>query len=298
MYLNEKAWKTEQADPYIIGNAMKDFLEVYGELDVRFRAGQIYVLKDFDMELASYSVKKWLNTIDRDDRRRFLSFWNKRIEYNPDDECEFQYHEQAMLGALEAIINDNFVISLGLSEEWKQEVLEGTFYSLKTDTQDTVQILNVCNREQLARESILAVLERCRSIEIYTYEELWNRRKEFFPHLEFCPSVEKDLLGLERSYIRQIIKKFVELDDYCAKYAGLPFDPRNLSRTTPETDATLEKYQKEHTFTDMDGNSHLASWHMRFTGIPGRIFMIPDYDTDKILICYVGKKLPNVSYPT
>lgn len=43
---------------------------------------------------------------------------------------------------------------------------------------------------------------------------------------------------------------------------------------------------------------YLASWHMRFTVIPGRIFFIPQYKDDKILVCYIGKKLKNVSYPT
>ena len=58
------------------------------------------------------------------------------------------------------------------------------------------------------------------------------------------------------------------------------------------------QYRKEHTFTDERGVEYLANWHMRFTGIPGRIFFIPQYEDDKILVCYIGKKLKNVSYPT
>lgn len=65
-----------------------------------------------------------------------------------------------------------------------------------------------------------------------------------------------------------------------------------------ESLVTLDKYKKEHTFIDELGVEYLASWHMRFTVIPGRIFFIPQYKDDKILVCYIGKKLKNVSYPT
>ncbi|MFR3320511.1 MAG: hypothetical protein ACLTSZ_04235 [Lachnospiraceae bacterium] len=38
----------------------------------------------------------------------------------------------------------------------------------------------------------------------------------------------------------------------------------------------------------------MASWHMRFTGIPGRIFFVPGYEPERMLVCYIGKKLKNV----
>lgn len=60
----------------------------------------------------------------------------------------------------------------------------------------------------------------------------------------------------------------------------------------------MEMYQKQHTFRDENDVEYQASWHMRFTGIPGRIFFVPDYTDAAMLICYIGKKLPNASYPT
>lgn len=98
--------------------------------------------------------------------------------------------------------------------------------------------------------------------------------------------------------MHQIVKKLKELERYCVDYAGMRFDATLLTKTTPESQGTLTQYEKEHTFTDEKGTAYIASWHMRFTGIPGRIFFVPDYEEDSILICYVGKKLKNLSYPT
>ena len=70
-----------------------------------------------------------------------------------------------------------------------------------------------------------------------------------------------------------------------------------LSKTTPESEETLKRYKKEHTFRDEAGNDYVASWHMRFTGIPGRIFFIPDYSAEGMLVCYIGKKLKTVLNP-
>ena len=159
-------------------------------------------------------------------------------------------------------------------------------------------VRNVFSASQLAEEPLAAALKATFAVTIYTYEELWERRSRLFPHLRFCPSVRRDLENLEKSYIRQIVKKLSELEEYSSKYQGLPFRPDHLTKTTPESDTTMEMYQKQHTFRDENDVEYQASWHMRFTGIPGRIFFVPDYTDAAMLICYIGKKLPNASYPT
>ena len=126
----------------------------------------------------------------------------------------------------------------------------------------------------------------------------WERRKKFFPHLYFCPSVEEDFGVLESFYLNQIMRKLKELENYCVKYAGVKFNPTQLTKTTTESKVTMKKYKDEHTFMDEEGAMHIVSWHMRFTGIPGRIFFVPEYKQGGILVCYIGKKLPNVTYPT
>lgn len=243
-----------------------------------------------------YPLAKWLAETDADCKRSFLSFWQKRVSYTPEEEYEFSYHGERMEGATEAVLSDSFVISPCLKSEWESPELNGEFFSLKEDTTQELVVPNLYKHEQLLEPFYKTVLSRYSAIKVQSYEELWRMREKLFPHLVFCPSVEKNLSNLEFFYINQVVKKLTELEQYCADNLNKPFDKDLLTKTTPETEATLQKYKKEHTFWDEERCAHLASWHMRFTGIPGRIFFVPEYKDGKVLVCYIGEKLPNVTY--
>ena len=298
MYWNELAWKAPQENFYVIDEAMKEFLRIYAELNVKFRVSGLYVPEESDYNLLLYPIEKWMHDADPDDCRRFLQFWQRRKEYKPEDECEFRYQGKTLHAASEAILNDGFVVSIGLNEEWKQERIAGRFYTLTADVEEDTEIINLYHVSQIYKNGIAEILQEQNKIRVNSYQELWEKRGEYFPHLSFCPSVEKKLRNLQMFYIDQVIRKLSELELYCEKQYKGPFDAGKLSKTTQETEATLKRYRKEHTFSDEKGKQHLASWHMRFTGIPGRIFFIPDYEKDRMLVCHIGEKLPTVNYPT
>lgn len=190
------------------------------------------------------------------------------------------------------------MLSICLDDRWKRAEIPAVLFSLADNAESPVVVRNVFSAAQLAEEPLAAALKATFAITIYTYEDLWERRSRLFPHLRFCPSVKRDLENLEKSYIRQIVKKLSELEEYSSKYPGQPFRPELLTKTTPESDSTMDMYQQRHTFRDENGVEYEASWHMRFTGISGRIFFVPDYTDTEMLVCYIGKKLPNATYPT
>lgn len=298
MFLNEKAWNAEQDNKYAIIEALKQFVKLYQELLFKYHVEGVYVPENQEMHIRTvvYPLAKWLAEIDIDCRRSFLRFWEKRITYKPEEEYEFLHDGERIEGATEAVLSDSFVISPCLTREWEKPELKGEFYSLNEDEQQEVTVPNLYRREQLAEKIFHVMIERHTAVKVQSYAELWRRREDLFSHLEFCPSVEKDLNELESAYINQVVKKLVELERYCANNIGKPFNKNLLSKTTTETDVTLKQFKKEHTFFDSNKVAFLASWHMRFTGIPGRIFFIPDYSVDKMLICYIGEKLKNVKY--
>lgn len=298
MFLNERAWNAEQENKYVIIEALKEFLCVYKELIYKYKVEGIFVPDNQERMIRSsiYPLDKWLAETDIEYRRMFLSFWDRRIIYHPEEEFEFLYNGERIEGATEAILSDSFIISPCITETWKVKELEGKFFSLYEDSEQELTVINVYNRDQLAQEDLRTMLERHTNITISSYDELWQRREKMFPHLEFCPSVKKNLQELECTYITQVVKKLYELERYCENNEGKPFDKDALSKTTLESEATLQKYRTQHTFYNEDKVPYLASWHMRFTGIPGRIFFIPDYKEKKMLICYIGEKLKNVTY--
>lgn len=298
MYLNERSWEVINIPSHDLKTALVDFVKLYSDLAQKYRLSEVYVPSEEEPYLRhmTYTVAKWLSEIGIEYRQLFLSFWQKRIIYQPEDEYEAHCDSKSFLGATEAILHDSFVISLGSEEKWRKDVLSFGFYSLSANSDTEVEVPNVFAEYQLEREPVLSIIKRLRKISIYSYEELWRKKNDLFPHLTFCPSVQKNLCQLEKAYLQQIVRKLLELDHCAVSCKGSIFQPELLSKTTRESEETLKQYRKEHTFLDDAGVEYIASWHMRFTGIAGRIFFVPYYEDGKILVCYIGKKLPNVSY--
>ncbi len=177
--------------------------------------------------------------------------------------------------------------------------MQGTFSELDKNSGEIIafekSVCNLTKKEQIATcEFVSNIVEK----EAENYDEMWKRRDIWFPNLVFCPSVERDLKNLEMAYIHQVWKKLRELDNYAEKYGEECFNASLLNHVTPESDKTLQMYEKEHTFYDEDGKAYTMSWHSRFTGIAGRIFFLPKYQKNKILVGYIGKKLKNANYST
>lgn len=299
MYLNEKSWEVLDIPSNVLQNALVEFVKLYSVLAGKYRLTSVYVPAEEEPYLRSlvYTVAKWLSETDCEYRRMFQSFWQRRIIYQPEDEYEARNDSGSFLGATEAIRQGSFLLSLGSEEKWKQDILTFQFYSLQTGKESLVELDNIFSEHQTEREPFLSILKRFQTVTVYSYEDLWQRRIDLFPHLVFCPSIRRDFRKLETVYLAQIIRKLLELNHYAELHENGSFHPEFLSKTTPESEETLKHFSKEHTFTDENGIEYIASWHMRYTGMEGRIFFIPSYKNGKILVCYIGKKLPNVTYP-
>ena len=296
MYLNEKSWQEAQDDIHMIDSSLKEFLNVYRQIKKRYPRQEIFVPEGETLYLQEYPLNKWIAMADIEYRRLYLSFWNRRITYNPEDEYELLVGQTVLKGGTEACLNASCMFSIGLDEKWTQPRIPGLFVSM--DGEEEVEVANVFHADQLDDSEIKCILDEEAKIPILSYEELWDKKDDLFPHLCFCPSVEADLQKLENYYLSQIVQKLEQLEQHCAITGTEKIDTSVLSKTTVESQATLDKYTADHTFRDEKGKLYVASWHMRFTGIPGRIFFVPGYEPERMLVCYIGKKLKNVSFPT
>lgn len=299
MYLNEKSWEVSDIPSHTIQTALTEFVKLYSVLAGKYGLTAVYVSAEEEPYLRSmtYTIAEWLAGTNRECRDLFLSFWQKRIVYQPEDDYEATYDSAAFPGAAEAILHNSFLISLGSAAKWKQNTLLFRFYSLHTDCEKPTEVPNVFTTYQLEQEPVHSILIQLHTVPVYSYDELWRKKGELFPHLSFCPSIQRNFRQLETMYLSQIMRKLMELNRYAESYEGGSFQPGLLSKTTPESEETLRQYRKEHTFADETGTEYIASWHMRFTGMAGRIFFVPNYQDRQFLVCYIGKKLPNVTYP-
>ncbi len=123
--------------------------------------------------------------------------------------------------------------------------------------------------------------------------ELWARRADLYPTLEFCPQVERQLLRFDAGsqHFQQILGRLRELERAFATWGRTPLNPQFVpSKCTPETPQTLREEAASHTASRQDGSSMLFSWHVRFTPAQGRIFFEGDPAIGRGVVGYIGLK--------
>ena len=123
--------------------------------------------------------------------------------------------------------------------------------------------------------------------------DLWDRRRELFPHLEMCREVQQQLEVLDPGSpeFRNVARRLFEVERAFAVWDGCPIHPAFLpSKCTPETPQTLKEEADAHTSTRENGVRHLFSWHVRFTPGAGRVFFDCDSASQRGLVGYVGFK--------
>lgn len=265
-------------------------------------------------ELApGYRIEQWRNVpaVDIEDKRRFCFLINKSAVYNSaefeqewgwDFRTEFLYKEHSSKGCLLAYETDGVAVSFLSNPHWKTNEIEGKYTELADNgnlEECLVKILNVSFDENVAifRGYYEEKKKEWRYTAITSAQDILNYAPKAFPNLVFC---ENAIDGCKRnvgvSEAGQVYKRLLELQGAAQRMNG-QFDKHVLTKATPESGATLERFSEEHTFRLPGGGAQRFSWHVRFTGgYAGRIFFHPVPEKQLIYIGHIGHKLPTVSY--
>jgi len=119
-------------------------------------------------------------------------------------------------------------------------------------------------------------------------KELWLRRKDLFPNLNFCDLVREQIASMNATTMgfQQIINRLFDLQIVAANFTGHSINPADFpTLTTPESETRLRQFGRQLTIKCPDGEYRVFSWHSRFTPGAGRIHFIPD---EKMKIILVG----------
>lgn len=265
-------------------------------------------------ELApGYRIEQWRNdsTVDVEIKRKFRALLNKSVVYNSaefvreqewDFRTEFQYKEYVSKGCLLVYELDGVAVSFLSSTHWMISEIEGIYAELAEDgelEESQVKIPNVSYDEnvRIFKTYYEHKKEERRYTDIVCGQDILNCAADMFPNLVFC---ENALQGCRKnvgiSEAGQVYRRLLELQR-AAEGMNQKFDKNVLTKATPESGATLERFTEEHTFRLPDGNTQLFSWHIRYTGgYAGRIFFHPVPEKKIIYIGHVGHKLPTVNY--
>mgnify|MGYP001611860214 CR=1 FL=1 len=165
------------------------------------------------------------------------------------------------------------------------EVIE-TQVSVKHASQD----IHVTQNKQWIQERLKE--------EIRDGQELWKRRTELFPSLEFGNSVEKQLCDLQtgNSHLSFVIRILFELENYCKTWTQGHFDMTHFSNVSPESEATLNQYSDERTFRCPDGQTRLFSLHFKISLKAWRIYFYLQTPNDKVIVGYIGRHLRTAKF--
>lgn len=243
----------------------------------------------------NYYAYQWRNSTDRDIARRFSGLCDRQIITDMlEDEVELSCCKGIGKGLLTAHLNNEFLFSLATHNYWENFMFSGNLYDLSDDSNSEVQVYNLTSGKQLDDNSLLIAEIALKQIyELNSGEKLLSEINNIYPFLIFHKNAQDQLKNeIESQHIPALCKKLSEINTYFSEWNGGAFEPQKFkTKISPESQATLEMFKTEHTFS-FEHKDVLASFHLRYTGnIPGRIYFCPDNSTGKGLICSLATKL-------
>jgi hypothetical protein len=187
------------------------------------------------------------------------------------------------LGAASSYVFDSIAISLSTQERWDESMIN--LKVLTDEGEQNCEVRHVSKAEHLAVH--INWLEQKKKNELRNGQQLWLKRHEHFPNLDFCEHIRGQLMpygGNQPEFI-QLRKRLLELEVYASQRASGEFDPDQIpSKTTPESETRLRDFANELNRLCTDGETREFNWHVRFTPGAGRIHFYPLEDSQVIII--------------
>ena len=265
----------------------------------------------------SYSVSDWLDDSSVSIEERL--FFNALITKSPflDEPREADIEEKRLLsdffydkksaeGLGLAYLSESLAFSARTDppdSRWEPSIIEFQHIWLEAEDDDNINAENVrvVHASQVAhiQEHIPWIQERLKT-SVRNGLELWQRKDALFPNLEFCENARKQIQDLNYGdkMLRPVVKRLLQLEQYCKTWETGAFDPKSFPKATQESKATLgdRKLREKRTFPCPDGEERVFSWHIRLTPGAWRIHFWPE--GGKMIIGYIGRKLTTIKYPT
>jgi hypothetical protein len=309
MFMNELSFSNPAPDVRTGQNRVKQFIAAIKESSLRGVKRKIHLPSDYlSLPITTgYSLRHWLGDerVDVELRRYFKSlatsvpFLNSEPEKEKiweDTDCF--WHNLSTLGLKAAYVADGLAISIPSADEWNSHFIECIVHEISND--DVIvhtepihhisTLVHVESHTQWIKKRIQNAIENGK--------DLWDHIIDFFPLLIFCANVEKQMCNLPNESLERISKGLFYLNTYCRSWKTGSFDISLVGcRITPESQSTLQKFHKDHSFLCPDGQDRLFSLHVKL-GDKWRIYFNTELGPGALIIGHVGDHLPIVTNPT
>lgn len=214
---------------------------------------------------------------------------------------EFYYQGELAIGLGIAHLLDTIAVSFISNECWNLSNIEISSVQLNQDENIVDEILIILHSSLIhhANEHTEWIQKRI-SDGVIDGEDIWNRKEELFPNLEFCESVGKQLKNIRNRQLelQPVFKTLRELQQCTENWTTGAFSVKGYTLDeSGESEPTLNKYKNERMFLCRDGEKLLFERHIKLKFCNWRIHFFPK-EPGKVIIGYVGRHLPTVRYRT
>lgn len=315
MVLNELSMRTPAVDIRIARDRMRDLTTA---MAAAVREGVRPILRtheDFQSTpLAhAYILAQWRNDplVERDAKLFFLRLQTKAPFLlgltDPDvvekmGRSEFRSDNNVAVGLGVAFLTEALAVGMRSDERWEQGILVVDITTISDDGQlvaETGRVVHASTHVHV-RQHHDWIRERLRS-SVGSGAELWERRGQLFSSLVFTDNVRQQLQDIRPGdlILGQVVKRLLELNQYSSSWVDGAFDPNVLpSKVSPESESTIRRYGNERSFLCPDGVVRVFSLHVRLTPGAWRLHFFPDAESRRLIVGYIGPKLPTVTDPT
>lgn len=257
----------------------------------------------------SYPVANWVNDtqVDEAEQTFLLTLETERpLLSNLKDpkienqinlfECQHNGNEANGLGI--AYLLEALAVSLCSEAIWDCSCLTLDITQINDESGDlieeNIEIVHASRSEHIKQNNDW-IKNRIRTA-VRDGVDLWQRRDELFPNLEFCDAVEPQVCSLLVGYpmLTQVTKRLFELEAAAKSWTAGIFDLKTIpSKATPESDSRLQEFSNQLTILCLDGTDRLFSLHLRMTPGAWRLYFFPlnPEKSKKIIVGYIGQKI-------
>ena len=257
-----------------------------------------------------YTISQWLQNSEEDIKNQFRDIIIRTplltddypIEKERNELSEFKIHKQFAYGVGTAYLLETFCVSFLSLDLWDTDEIKNVehWYLTEADEENTeiITVKHASKPKHLAKYKDW--LEQQRRESLAKSQDLWERRKEFFPHLILCGEVEKQLtrLGIQSKFFDQIIERLKRLNEYAQNWQTGSYNKNAVKqcglRVSGESEETLVKYGRQRKFRLPNGKRQLFEKHIKTGDL--RFHFYPDENNHIIYVGYIGTHLSTSKY--
>lgn len=268
----------------------------------------------------NYPLSRWLNDpeVNKDERTFLLTRATKtplcvditdvKIKTIQDSDCELGSLQGTQAeGFKVAYYLETLAISFNSESLWNSSRIKLELIQIDDDDeviQESVEVLHASQKNHVL-EHANWIKNRLQS-ERLSGMEIWKRRDELFPSLQFCNAGNKQLQKLHAGdeKLQPVLEILYELENCAKNWETGSFNLEGTSLdVSGESQQTLnnKEYRKKRTFLCPDGKERLFERHAKEREHNWRIHFFAEVSKEgkrKVIIGYIGLHLPTVNYST